>query len=710
MRPDPNTLLPFFKPRGVAVIGASADPAKLGYGIMSNLLHPQTGFPGPVYPVNPRAEAILGARCYSDILSVPDPVDLAVLIIPAEMTASVLEDCGKRGLKAAIIISGGFREVGGEGVERERLLLEIAKRYGMRLMGPNGIGVIDAHTPLNTTFTTGTVGAGFIDFVSQSGALCGGILDWALAHNLRFSRFLSIGNKVDVNETDLLAYLGADDLSRVITLYLEDVKDGPGFLSAARKTITRKPILVLKSGRTASGQTATASHTGALASGHAAFRAACRQIGMDEYEDIEAMFHASLALAYQPPPRGDRLALLTNAGGPAALAADALEPAGLSLAHTSPETRLALQQFLNPNAPLEGPVDMLGAAGVDQYSRALELLLADPGNDGVLVILVPTILIDSVATLQALVSVMRSSRSGKPVLACLFGEASLAGAYAAADQGGLPAYRFPEQAIAAFSALHRRALWLGKEHPLPVPPADVDPQKVHELLYTALDAGRTSLDAVASRAILQAYGIRSPEDILVTSPEGAASQAARIGFPVALKLISPDILHKTDVGGVLLNLQDHDAVWDGFGQIIQRARQAYPRAEILGVQVQQMISGGQEVIVGMKRDPVYGPLVMFGLGGVYVEALGDVSFRLPPLTRQDAEAMIDEVRSSKLLSGLRGAPPADRSALVDILLRVGQLAVDQPEITEMDINPLIVLPEGQGALAADARIILTDTR
>jgi acetyltransferase len=428
---------------------------------------------------------------------------------------------------------------------------------------------------------------------------------------------------------------------------------------------------------------------------------------MDEFEDIEDMFHAALALAHQPPPRGNRLALLTNAGGPAALAADALETAGLALAHTSPETRSTLQTFLNANAPLDGPVDMLGAAGVEHYRQALEALLADPANDGVLVILVPTILVDSTATLKALVQVMSSSRAGKPVLACLFGEASLSGAYAAADQGGLPAYRFPEQAIRAFSALHRRALWLGGEHPQPLPPEGVNSQKARELLATALQAGRTHLDAVASRLVLQTYGIQSPEDILVTSPEGAANQAARIGFPVAMKLISPDILHKTEVGGVLLNLENHDAVWEGFGKIVQRARQAYPRAEILGVQIQRMIRGGQEVIIGMKRDPVHGPLVMFGLGGIHVEALADVSFRLPPLTRQDAEAMIDEVRSSRLLSGLRGAPPADRPALVDTILRVGQLAVDCPEIVEMDINPLIVLPAGQGALAVDARIILT---
>ncbi len=708
MHPDPTTLVSFFRPNGVALIGASGDPTKLGYGILVNLLHPQFGYPGPVYPVNPKAEEILGRPCYPDILSVPDPVELAVIIVPAEMIPSLLEDCGKRGLKAAIIISGGFREVGPEGEERERLCLEIARRYGMRLMGPNGIGVIDTHTPLNTTFAAGLHGLGYIDFVSQSGALCGGIIDWAQARGLHFSRFLSIGNKVDVSESDLLDYLAADDHSRVITLYLEDIRDGSAFLAAARKASLHKSVLALKSGRTHSGQAATASHTGALAGVHAAFRAACKQAGLIEVDGIENLFGAALALAHQPLPRGNRIAILTNAGGPAALAADALEPAGLTLAHTGPETRAALRAFLNPSAVTDGPVDMLGGAGESHYRRALQALLADPANDGILLILVPMVLIDPQAILQTLVSVIRDSGTRKPVLACLMGEASLKGAFAVADEGGLPAYRFPEDAVQAFGIMRRRALWLETEHPLPEPPSGLAPQRARDLLSAARRNGRRALDAAAARALLEAYGISTPQDRLATTPDETARFAAEIGFPVALKLASPDILHKTEVGGVLLNVSDEAAAREGWQAIVRRARAAHPQAEIRGVQVQQMVTDGQEVILGVKRDPVFGPLVMFGLGGVYVEALADVSFRLAPLSRQDAEEMIGEVRAAKLLEGLRGAPPADRAALVEAIVRIGQLAADCPEIEELDVNPLMVLPAGRGALAADVRVILSE--
>jgi acetyltransferase len=692
----------------VALVGASGDPSKLGYGIMKNLLDAQQGYPGPVYPVNPRGGEILGVRCYPDILSVPDPVELAVIIVPAETSADVLEACGQRGIKAAIIISGGFREVGAEGTAREAALLEITRRYGMRLMGPNGIGVIDAHTPLNTTFAAGLVGAGHIDFVSQSGALCGGIIDWAQARGLHFSRFLSIGNKVDVNEVDVLNYLAEDSHSRVIVLYLEDVKDGPGLLAAARRAAPHKPVLALKAGRTASGQTATASHTGALAGAHAAFRAACRQTGMLEFDDIEAMFNAAQALAYQPFPKGRRIAILTNAGGPAVLAADALEPAGLQLAHSSPGTVASLRTFLNPNASVDGPVDMLGAAGEEQYRRALEALLDDPENDGILIILVPMILIDPQAIMNSLVSVLKTSQAGKPVLACLFGEASLEGAYAAADEGDLPAYRFPGQAVAAFSALRQRAAWQQRVEPPHSRMKNVAALEARRLLQAVRREGGKALDADDSRRIVSAYGLKTPLDMLATSADEAARAAMEIGFPVALKLISPDILHKTEVGGVLLNVGDEQAVRAGYESMMRRARSAHPQAMLRGVQVQQMVPAGQEVILGIKRDPVFGPLVMFGLGGVHVEVLGDVAFRLAPLKRLDAEDMISEVRSSALLSGVRGAPPADREALVEAILRVARLAVDFPEVEEMDINPLIVLPVGEGTLAVDARILLSD--
>jgi acetyltransferase len=514
---------------------------------------------------------------------------------------------------------------------------------------------------------------------------------------------------VDVDEIDLLNYLAEDAHSRVITLYLEDVRDGPAFLEAACKAARHKPVLALKTGRTMSGQAATASHTGALAGAHSAFRAACKQAGVIEAENIEEMFNAALALAHQPLPKGNRIAILTNAGGPSALAADWLNPAGLTLAHTSPEIQTTLQTFLNPQAGVEGPVDMLGGAGESHYLRALEALLADPGNDGVLVILVPVVLSDSGAILRTLVSAIQAAKTHKPVLACLMGEASLKEAFAVADEGGLPAYRFPEEAVRAFGIMRQRAAWLETKHPQPAVVKGVKSQRARDLLSAARQTSLRALDAATGRAVLEAYGLKTPKDVLATSPEEAAALAKKIGFPVALKLASPDILHKTEVGGVLLSVADEGAAREGWQAIVARARAVHPEADICGVLVQQMVRGGQEVILGVKRDPVFGPLVMFGLGGVYVEALADVSFRLAPLSRQEAEEMIAEVRSAKLLEGLRGASPADRSALVDAILRIGQLAADSPEIAELDVNPLIVLPAGQGALAVDVRIILGET-
>ncbi|MCX7607810.1 MAG: acetate--CoA ligase family protein [Anaerolineales bacterium] len=709
MRPGSETLLPYFKPRGIAVIGASADPEKIGHGVLKNLLHPEFGFRGPIYPVNPKASEILGLPCYPSVLDVPDPLDLAVIVVPSAAAPAVMEDCGRRGVKATIILSGGFRETGPEGAERERQCVEIAARYGMRLMGPNCIGVMDMHTPVNTTFVAGITRPGKIDFVSQSGALCGGILDWAQARGINFSRFLSIGNKAEVNEADLMRYLAEDEESRVLAVYVEDVKDGADFLEAARYAAARKPVLILKGGRSQSGQAATASHTGALAGAHAAFAAAAKQSGLIEFHSVESMFNAALALAHQPLLCGDRVAVLTNAGGPAVLAADALESVGLKLAAVSPETRAALRPVLAPDAALNGPVDMLGGADERQYRLALEALLEDSANDGILVILVPTVLNRPAAIVENLVAVLRERRPDKPVLLCLFGEAHVRQAYTVADLGGLPAYRFPEDAAEAFGVMHRRARRLKQDRLAPQPLAGIAPERAQQLLAEARRNGQRALDAAAGRALLEAYGIPMPQDRLATNAEEAARFAVEIGFPVALKLASPDILHKTEVGGVLLNLTDEQAVRQGWQSIVSRARAARPAAEIRGVQVQPMVVGGQEVILGVKRDPIFGPLVMFGLGGIYVEALADVSFRLAPLSIQDAEEMIDEVRSAKLLAGLRGAPPADRRALLEAILRLSQLAVDCPEIEELDVNPLIVLPAGQGALAVDVRVVLRES-
>jgi acetyltransferase len=704
--PRSASLAPFFSPRGVAVIGASRDPNKLSYGIMRNLVDAEHGYPGPIYPVNPKAAELFGLRCYPDICAVPDPADLAILVVPAGLIAGTVEACGRRGIKAAVVISGGFREVGAEGAAREREIVEIARRYGMRLMGPNGIGVIDTHTPLNTTFVKGMPPSGHIALLSQSGALCGGIIDWTLGRGIGFSRFLSVGNEADVNETDVIPILAADEASRVITLYLEDVKGGPAFVDALRQAALAKPVLVLKAGRTASGQAATASHTGALAGAHAAFRAACRQTGAIEAETVQALLNGALALAYQPLPAGNRVAIVTNAGGPAALAADALEGAGLCLAHTSPATQAALRSFMLPDAQVAGPVDLLGGAVEGDYQKALAAVLADPANDGVLAVLVPQVLVNSAGVVRAWSVAMRETATGKPVLACLMGAASLDEALAAAHAAQIPAYTFPEEAVAAFGVLARRARWQAAGHPAPERPAGVDRERAGACLAAARRAGRAALDAAEGREVLSAYGIPTPADLLATTPDEAAACAAQIGFPVVLKLASPDILHKTDVGGVVVGVRGEAQARESFAAILQRARAAHPDARIRGVQVQKQVEGGQEVIIGVKRDPTFGPLVMFGLGGVYVEALADVSFRLAPLTPGDVEEMIGEVRSARLLGGLRGARPADRAALVDAILRTGQLACDCPDIAELDVNPLLVLPDGHGALAVDVRIIL----
>lgn len=696
--PRSSSLASFFRPRGVAVIGASRDPGKLSYGVVRNLADPEHGYPGPVYPVNPRADEILGLRCYPDITAVPDPVELAVLIVPAGQVAAALEACGRRGVKAAVVISGGFREVGPEGAAREQELVQIARRYGMRLMGPNGIGVIDTHTPLNTTFVRGTPPRGHIAFLSQSGALCGGIIDWTIGRGIGFSRFLSVGNEADVNETDVIPFLAADDVSRVIALYLEDVKGGPAFVEALRQAAVHKPVLALKAGRTASGQTATASHTGALAGVHAAFRAACKQTGVIEVENIEALFNAALALAYQPLPAGNRIAILTNAGGPSVLAADALEAAGLNLARTGPETQTLLRTFVHPDAQVAGPVDLLGGADEHDYRRALAAVLADPAVDGVLAIMVPQALINPVAVVEAFAAAAQAQKgSAKPLLACLMGEASLDAAFQAAHAAQIPAYTFPEDAVAAFGVLWQRARWLQRNALFTGGMRTGEAGSVPK--GACVREGRAA--SVATEDLLAACGIPTPEARLATTAEEAAVAGRQVGFPVVLKLVSPDILHKTDVGGVLLNIADEEAARAGFETLVGRAG----AARITGVQVQKMITGGQEVIVGVKRDPTFGPLIMFGLGGIYVEVLRDVSFRLAPLTSADAEEMIEEVRSAKLLAGVRGARPADRAALVDAIVRVGRLAADHPEIAELDINPLLVLPEGQGVVAVDVRVI-----
>jgi acetyl coenzyme A synthetase (ADP forming)-like protein len=685
MSDSTSSLVPFFRPQGVALVGASRDPAKLGYAVLRNLL--QHGYAGPVYPVNPKADEILGVRCYPSLSDVPDPVELAVIIAPAPATPGIMEQAGQRGIRAAIIISGGFSEIGAPGIALENRVVEIARHFGVRLIGPNCVGVIDTHTGLDTTFGPDMPKPGAITFVSQSGAVCGGVIDWASGAGIGLGRIVTLGNQADVTETDILEMLTDDDNTRVIAMYLEGVDNGRRFARVARHVSAIKPIVAIKVGYTEAGRQAAASHTGALAGTDSAYRAAFHHAGILRVPHLEALFDAAISLANQPLPRGDRVAILTNSGGPGAMASDALDVHGLRMAILTDETRFVLRQFLQPHASVSGPVDMLGGADEHDYARALEALVQDPGVDAVLVINVPQALVPAVRIVREIAEVVHRCQAqaecNKPVMTCMIGDVSLPEAVEFMRRAELPLFPFPEPAAAALGVMVQRRKWL--EQP---------PQISNFKAKPAVENLQAKIPTLPSR--------------LARSGSAAARAAREMGFPVAVKITSPDISHKSDVGGVEVGLQTASAARAAFQRVTENARRAKPDARIEGVTVQAMARPGREVIVGAVRDPQFGPLVMFGSGGVYVELLKDVSFRLAPVARSEAEAMIEETLAGKLLSGLRGQPPADKSAVADVIVAVSELVAADENITELDINPLMVYNEGQGAVAVDVRVAMRD--
>ncbi len=695
----------FFQPQSVAIIGASRDPEKLGYAVVYNLKN--GGFPGALYPVNPKADRILGLQAYPSILDIPDPVDLAVIVIPYSYVPAVLEQCGQKGVSSVVVISAGFREAGREGLDRERELIEISQRYGLRLIGPNCLGVIDTDTPLNASFAAGMPPSGPIAFMSQSGALGTAVLDIAMAGSIGFSKFVSLGNKADVSEIDLLEAWEDDPASRVILIYVEGVPDGQKFIQVARRVTRKKPVVAIKSGVTAAGSRAVSSHTGSLAGSEAAYKAAFRQAGIIRATSMESLFDYARAFAYQPLLAGDRIGIVTNAGGPGILATDALEHAGLRIPRLTPETTRALTDYLPGAASAANPVDVLGDAMADRYEQAIELVLQDPNVDGLIVILTPQAMTEIEATAHAVGRM--AQKSTKPVLGCFMGEERIRVGIDILRQYGVPNYPFPERAAQALAAMstYRRE----QQRPLFEPPrTHACIPSVQELFDRVRAEGRVSIGDAEAWSVLECYGFNIPKSRLAETAEEAIEIAEEIGYPVVMKIASPDILHKTDVGGVKVGLRTPDDVRDAFDLITYRATRYVPDARIWGCQVQQMVTGGREVLLGMSRDPQFGPLVAFGLGGIYVEALKDVAFRVAPFSREEASEMIREIRAYPLLEGVRGQPPADHEAMVDALMKISQLVTDFPEIVELDINPLIVFDEGRGAIAIDMRLVLSSTR
>lgn len=699
------SLDPFFNPQSIAVVGASSDPAKLGHAVVKNLV--DGGYVGNarnVFPINPHADKIVGLRAYPSVMDVDQPIDLAVIVIPYPAVPEALRLCGEKQISAAIVISAGFREAGRQGLERELELVDIAHEYGIRLIGPNCLGVIDTVTPMNASFSAGMPPGGPMAFMSQSGALGTAILDWAQAGRLGMSKFVSLGNKADVSEIELLDAWADDPDSNVILIYTEGLPDGQAFMRAAREASRQKPVVAVKSGVTQAGSRAVSSHTGTLAGSEQAYRAAFRQAGVLRAESIEDLFDLARAFGHLPPLRGDRIAIVTNAGGPGILATDALERSGLRLARFQPEIIRSLETELPDAASAANPVDVLGDARADRYRFALEKVLSSPDVDAVLVILTPQAMTEIDGTAQAVVEVSRDAEI--PILTCFMGEARIESGLHILAKSNVPNYSFPERAAVVLSAMRRYQEY--RAQPLPVIESmDADQSVVREVIRRVRSEGRVTIGDSEARDILTAYGFPIPPSELAESADEAIALASDIGYPVVLKVASPDILHKTDAGGVKVDIEGPDDLRDAFDLISYRTARYFPEARLWGCLVQKMVPKGLEVLLGMNRDPQFGPLVTFGLGGIYVETLKDASFRLAPFSRSEAEDMLNEIRARALLDGVRGQPPVDKKALIDSLLKVGQLVTDFPEITELDINPFVVYGQEQGGIALDMRLVLT---
>jgi len=691
-----------FEPESVAVVGASRDEEKVGHAVLNNIL--QYGYQGEVYPVNPKAEEILGIRCYPSLAEVPDKIDMVVFVIPAKFVNGLIGQCVDKSVGAAVVISAGFKESGTDGAKLERELRENVENAGIRMLGPNCLGLIDTSSRLNASFARGMPEPGNIGFFSQSGALCTAILDWALLEGVGFSNFVSLGNKADVDEVDLLEFMRSDPSTNVILGYIEGVKDGQEFMRVAREVSREKPVILTKSGGTEAGARAASSHTGTLAGSDKAIDAAFAQAGIIRARTVEQLFDMARVFTTERIPNGPNLAIVTNAGGPGIIAADAVERSQARMASFAKSTIDELRANLPPTAALYNPVDVIGDANCERYKKGVELALKDPNVDGALVILTPQAMSDPGDTGRA---VAELADSGKPIIASFMGGAAVKSGVEAMKAVRIPNYHYPERAVAAFEALVNYQRWRDTPE-RKVKRFKVDQQVVKEAISRALEEGRWALGESDTREIVGAYGFRLPESRFAGTAADAAKAAETIGFPVVMKIASPEILHKSDIGGVKVGLEDPKEVESEFLAMTRRARRVMPEARVLGVLVQEMVTGGKEVILGMSKDPQFGPMLMFGLGGIYVEVLKDVTFRIAPISRDDAHDMVTGIRSYALLSGVRGEEPVDVKAIEEDLMRLSQLVTDFPEIVELDINPLVVFPKGREAVAIDARLTIEE--
>tara|TARA_Y100001954_G_scaffold171313_1_gene182085 strand:+ start:2415 stop:4529 length:2115 start_codon:yes stop_codon:yes gene_type:complete len=690
----------FFSPETVAVIGASASPGKVGHTIISNML--KAGFKGKLYPVNPKATEIEGLAVINDIAELPRGLDLGVVSVPREYVLPSLEALAEIGTKSAIVITAGFKEIGKEGYDLEQQIIELCERSGMALLGPNCLGMMNTTAGVNASFAAGHPNPGSIAFFSQSGALCVAILDWALGENIGFSKFISLGNKAVLDEADMLDFLNHDDETTVILGYIENVEHGEEFLKQARKASLNKPVIMIKSGTTAAGAKAASSHTGAIAGSDQTYSAAFHQSGVIRVADVATLFNLAQAFSNQPLPKGPNLAVVTNSGGPGILTADTADRSSLSMATLSQKTIQKLQEFLPSYAAFYNPVDIVGDADANRYRKTLDVVSEDPMVHSILVLLTPTASVEIEKTAEAVIRT--AAKCGKPVFACFMGKTRVAGAKKMLMEAGIPCYSFPEPAVRSIESMYKYNIWKNRPEPQY---AEVKRDKEAALQLVRDHEKRHQSEIVEFQAqeVLRAYGLPTPKTVLARSSDEAVAAAEEIGYPVVLKIASPDISHKSDVGGVKVNLRNATEVMETFKDITARAQRMRQEAYIAGCLVQEMAPPGvKEVIIGFKRDEEFGPMLMFGLGGIYVEIMKDISFRLAPLSRQDAFEIVREIKSYMLLKGIKGEQPVDFTALEDIIMVMSQMALDLPQVWEAEFNPVLINHEK--AIVADVRMTL----
>jgi acetyl coenzyme A synthetase (ADP forming)-like protein len=707
---DVASLDAVLKPRSIAVIGASRRKFTIGNKLFHNLL--QHEFTGVVYAVNPNAKVVAAVATYPSILDIPGEVELAVIITPAPTIPRLMEECGQKGVRGIVIISAGFAESSPEGRARQDEVLEIARRHRMRLVGPNCMGVIntDPEVSMNATFASVFPPTGGIAMGTQSGALGGAILEYARELNIGLSTFVSIGNKADVSSNDLLRYWEKDPATKVILLYLESFGNPKKFVRIARSVTLTKPVVVVKGGRTSIGSRAVASHTGALATAGVASEALFAQTGVIRVDTLEELFDVANLLSHQPIPRGKRVAILTNGGGPGIMTADACGDRGLELHILSNEDVSELKSFLSSRASVANPIDMTAECSAEEYRRVLEILARDDNIDIVIVIFIPPILTEAEAVANAIRKLAPEfRRRGKTLVASFMGSGGAAIEYDSEGGGFIPLFAFPERAAVALAGAYGYSQWLQRPKGVIPELTGINREKGAEIVASALKQSSTRplwLNASAVSDLLNAYGIKVAVSKSASTDEDAAEVGEKIGFPVAVKLLSDKIIHKTEVGGVVLSCSSRDEVKQAFNRIREHLQGLGRADEMQGVTIQPMVSEGIEVIVGLIQSPSFGPLIMFGMGGIYAEFLRDIIFRIHPLTDVDVREMVHSVKAHQLLAGWRGSKPSDIEALEDLLLRVSAMVEDLPQITEMDFNPVKAQEEGKGYVVVDARIMI----